>query len=318
MYYRFNNPYQNNSFFNNFKNFFKSRSVLSQLIIINIIVFIVVNVIKLFFFLFKVDLYSDDGSNISVIIEWLAVPSNLRSLALRPWTIFTYMFLQENFFHILFNMFVLYFSGTIFIQFLDNKKLVTTYILGGIVGALFFIISFNIFPVFDEYTNKALALGASASVLAILVAVSTYVPDFIVNLLFFGRVKLKYIAIVLVVVDVLSISQGNPGGHIAHLGGALWGFIYIRRLKRGSDLGDFIHRIKWKSLFSYFYKEKSKNNFRKVHYNQRPYTDEEYNRIRSERQKKIDKILEKISRSGYESLSKEEKELLFDASNKKS
>lgn len=302
--------------FDGIKDFFKSRSALSQLIIINIVVFLAVNIIKLFFFLFQVDLYVDNNTNISRVISWFAVPSSLKALALKPWTIFTYMFLHENFFHILFNMFVLYFGGSIFTQFLDNRKLVSTYIWGGIVGAIFFILAFNVFPVFRDHVEFALALGASASVLAILVAVATYVPDFSVTLIIFGRVKLKYIAIVLVVLDVLSISKGNPGGHIAHLGGALWGYIYIKRLKRGKDLNAYLPRINWKKIVAWFYKDSSKSGFKNIHVNQRPITDEEYNKMRAERQQKIDKILEKISKSGYESLTKEEKALLFDASNK--
>ena len=301
---------------NNIKDFFMNRSALSQLIIINIVVFLAVHIIKLFFFFFQVDLYADNGTNISKVITWFAVPSSLQALAFKPWTIFTYMFLHENFFHILFNMFVLYFGGTIFSQFLDSPKLVNTYILGGIAGAVFFILAFNIFPVFSDHVQYAVALGASASVLAVLVAIATYVPEFSVTLIFFGRVKLKYIAIALVIVDVLSISRGNPGGHIAHLGGALWGYIYISRLKKGRDLGAYLPKINWRKIFSYFYKDSSRSNFKHIHVNQRPYTDEEYNLMKAEKQAKIDKILEKISQSGYESLSKEEKALLFDASKK--
>ncbi len=300
----------------NFKRFFKSRSALSQLIIINIIVYLIINVIKLFLFLFQVDLYPDESTNISRVIYWFAVPSSFKALVLKPWTIFTYMFLQENFLHILFNMFVLYFGGSLFAQYLDNRKLVNTYILGGIVGALFFIVSFNIFPAFSDHAEYAVALGSSASVLAILVAIATYQPDLKVNLILFGRVKLKYVAIALVVIDVLSISRGNPGGHIAHLGGAFWGYLYIIRLKKGSDLSRYLPHIKWKKIFSYFFKDGSRSKFKDVHVNKRPYSDEEYNKIRAGKQEQIDRILEKISRSGYESLTKEEKALLFDAGKK--
>jgi len=306
-----------NSYIDNIKTFFKNRSVLSQLIIINIIVFLAINVIKLFFFLFQVDLYTDDSTNISKVVHWFAVPSSLKALVLKPWTIFTYMFLQENFFHILFNMFVLYFGGSIFSQFLDSKKLLSTYIFGGISGALFFIISFNIFPAFGNYVEYAVALGSSASVLAVLVAIATYKPDFSVSLILFGRVKLKYIAIVLVIIDVLNISKGNPGGHIAHIGGALWGYLYIRGLKSGNDLSRFLPQIKWKKYFSFFYRDPVKSKFKHVHINKKPYSDDEYNRNRADKQEQIDKILEKISRSGYESLTKKEKALLFDAGNKK-
>jgi len=298
----------------NLKSFFNSRSVISQLIIINIVVFLFINVIKLFFYLFQVDLYPDESTNISRVIYWFAVPSSIKALILKPWTLFTYMFLQENFLHLLFNMFVLYFGGRIFVQYLDNRKLVSTYIFGGIAGALFFILSFNIFPAFSDNAQYAVALGASASVLAILVAIATYIPDYTVTLIFFGRVKLKYIAIALVVIDVLSISRGNPGGHIAHLGGAFWGYFFIIRLKKGNDLSLYLPKINLKKIFSFFYKDNSKSKFRHVHVNKKPYSDEEYNTMRASKQERIDSILEKISKSGYESLTKDEKALLFDAS----
>jgi len=303
--------------FDNLKKFFFSKSVLSRLIIINIAVFILVNIIYLIFYLFQLELYVNDSNRITKVVSWFGVPSSIKWLLLKPWTIITYMFLQDDFIHLLFNMIVLYFGGRIFIQYLSNKQLLNTYLIGGIFGALFFIIAFNIFPVFSDHSEDAVALGSSASVLAILVAIATYIPEFTVNLIFFGRVKLKYIAIVLVIIDLFSISRGNPGGHIAHLGGALWGFLYIRRLKRGSDLTEYMPKIKWKKVLSYFYSDKSKSKFKHVHVNKKPVSDDEYNKVRAENQEQIDKILEKISKSGYDSLTKEEKALLFDASNKK-
>jgi len=291
--------------------FFKSNSPLAKLILINVAVFIVVNIINLFLWLFEVDGQSKI-TGISKVTEWLSVPSDLGQLFMRPWTPITYMFLQEGFFHILFNMIILYFGGRIFVEYLADKKLVKTYIFGGLVGAAFFVLAFNIFPVFSDAVPHALALGSSASVLAVLIAIATFVPDYSVMLIFLGRVKLKYIAIFFVVIDIFSIQQGNAGGHIAHLGGALWGFLYATNLKRGKDLGGFFDRIKWPEFSSAGKKKKRrKHQFENIHVNSRPMTDEEYNARKQARQKQIDKILDKISRSGYESLTKEEKEILF-------
>jgi len=295
--------------------FFRAKSALSRLIIINIAVFILINIINLFLWLFTVESDLAGVAGATRITYWFAVPSDLGELLRKPWTLFTYMFTQEGFFHLFFNMIVLYFGGRIFVEYLNEKKLVNMYVWGGIIGALFFIISFNIFPVFSDTVAYSVALGSSASVLAILIAAATYVPDYTVYLLFFGKVKLKYVAIVFVVIDILSINRGNPGGHIAHLGGAVWGFLSIMLLKQGysNPLG-----INWYSFrnISNWFKTTPKSNFKNVHYNKAPATDEDYNKMRAEKQKKIDAILDKISRSGYESLTKDEKELLFKASNK--
>jgi len=162
-----------------------------------------------------------------MVAYWLALPADFGQLILKPWSIITYMFLHEGFLHIAFNMLILYFGGQIFLQFLDAKKLIGTYILGGISGGLLFILTFNIFPVFNEIVSGALALGASASVMAVLIAIAAYVPNYTVRLMLLGNVKLKYIALFYVIMDIISIPQGNAGGHIAHLGGAFFGFYFI-------------------------------------------------------------------------------------------
>lgn len=297
--------------------FFKRRSALSRLIIINIAVFLLVNIINLFLWLFTISIDLDGVAGASRITYWLAVPSHLDALIQRPWTLFTYMFVQENFFHILFNLIMLYFGGRIFMEYLDSRLLVNTYVWGGLIGAFFYIAAFNTFPVFRESVALSVALGSSASVLAILLAIATYVPDYTVHLFLIGRIRLKYIAIIFVVIDVLSINRGNPGGHIAHLGGAFWGFISILLLKRGYRNPLFINWYGFRSMASWF-KRRPRVVYSRERYtpSARPLSDDEYNRIRAEKQKKIDAILEKISRSGYDSLTKEEKELLFKASNK--
>lgn len=302
--------YYNQSPIENISVFFKQKSLLSKLILINVIVFLFVNIISLFAFLFNIQ-----TQGISPVTEWLSVPADITSLITKPWTIITYMFLQEGFFHLFFNMIMLYFGGKVFTEYLDDQKLLKTYLLGGLSGALLFILAFNIFPVFQNSIAYTIALGSSASVLAILVAIATYVPNYSVHLVLIGRTKLKYIAISFVILDILTIRNGNEGGHIAHIGGALWGYIYSSALLKGNDIASFMNSLNFNWLKRFFTK-KEKSPFKDIHRNKRPLTDQEYNARKSAQQKSIDKILDKISKSGYNSLTKEEKEILFKYSNK--
>ncbi|MFP4690706.1 MAG: rhomboid family intramembrane serine protease [Bacteroidales bacterium] len=289
------------SLFQEIRNFFSRGSVLARLIGINVAIFIAVNLIRVFFFLWNVDGAAEAMS------QWLGISSNIYVVLHRPWTLITYMFLHFDFLHILFNMIVLYVGGRLFSDFIGQDRLTATYLLGGLTGALFYIISFNVFPVFEEVVASSLAIGASASVLAIFIAIAAYMPDYQLPLLLFGRIRLKYIAIFFVVLDLISIDHGNPGGHLAHLGGALWGYLYARLLRSGRD----------PAMVLGFYLEKMIRIFRKkptmrVEYTRERYvSDEEYNRQRAAQQEKIDKILDKISRHGYDSLTREEKQLLF-------
>ena len=281
------------------KNFFLQRNVLSRLMLINISIWVICLFISVFTWLFNI-------SDISFVTKLFAVPANLSVLADKPWTLFTYMFLQEEFWHLFFNMLMLYYGGQIFLQFLSQKQLLWTYIVGGLFGALFFILVFNAFPVFENMRNHAVALGSSASVMAILIAAATYHPDYSINLFLLGNVRMKWVAIVFVIIDFLSISKGNSGGHVAHLGGALWGFLYAYFIKRDFD---FYTIFKKKARI----RVKSKNADK---YQQRPKTDEQFNAERAMEQEEIDRILEKIAKNGYSSLTEREKEFLFRQSKK--
>jgi len=289
------------SLFQEIRNFFARGSVLARLIGINVAIFVAANLIRVFFFLWNVEGAAEAMS------EWLGISSNVHVVLHRPWTLITYMFLHFDFLHILFNMIVLYVGGRLFSDFIGQDRLTATYLLGGLAGALFYIVSFNVFPVFEEVVAFSLAIGASASVLAIFIAIAAYMPNYQLPLLLFGRIRLKYIAIFFVVLDLISIDHGNPGGHLAHLGGALWGYTYARLLRSGRD----------PAMVLGFYLEKLVRVFRKkptmrVEYTRERYvSDEEYNKQRAERQKKIDHILDKISKHGYDSLTREEKQLLF-------
>lgn len=291
------------------KSFFKSKNILLRLIIVNVAVWISIMFLGVIFDLFQINFIEN-------IISWLAVPASLGKLITRPWTLITYMFLHIDFWHILFNMLWLYWFGKIFLEYLSERQLVTTYILGGLAGALFYILSFNIFPKFQDAYLQSVALGASASVMAIVVSISYYVPNYRIHLLFFGPVKIFYIAIFSIVLDVIMISSGNSGGHLAHLGGAIWGFYYIYLLRKGTDVSHYFKGISL-SMFTKPFKRTKKAHFKNVHTNARPKKDVDYNFQKRQDQKNVDEILDKISKSGYESLTKQEKELLFKTSNKK-
>lgn len=291
-------PFQTN-ITDSVKAFFNQKSALSRLMLINISIWLICLFISVFTWLFNI-------SDISFVTKLFAVPADISSLAEKPWSIFTYMFLQEEFWHLFFNMLMLYYGGQIFLQFFSQKQLLLTYIFGGLVGALFFILAFNAFPVFENTKTYAFALGSSASVLSILIAAATYQPEYRLNLFLLGQVKMKWIAIIFVVIDLLSIPKGNSGGHIAHLGGALWGFLYAYLFKKDFDFYLIFKR-----------KARIKVKTRNAHnYHQRPKTDEQYNAERAQEQEETDKILEKIAKNGYSSLSEKEKEFLFRQSKK--
>ena len=295
-----------NNIVDEIKSSFKEGSSLTKLIYINLAVFIVVSVVGVIISLFKINNFS--------LIDILAVPDNIPALILKPWTIITYMFLHEGFFHILFNMLVLFWFGKIFLDYLNQKQLLSVYVLGGIFGALVYMAAFSTIPKFNDVSSHA--IGASASVMAVVFAISFYIPDNKLNLMFIGPVKLKYIAIVYIAIDVISLSGGNAGGHFAHLGGALFGYIYIIQFKKGNNIAKGFDRI-LDNIFSIFNRRKPKM---KVKYSNSSYThaqDISYNTKKANDQEKINVILEKISKSGYNSLSKDEKALLFNASNKK-
>lgn len=294
----------------NIGDFFRQPRVLPRLMLINIALWLLISVVRVVAFLFRLP----EESSIGFIIDYLAVPAYLETLSSRPWTLFTYMFLHVDFFHILFNMLWLFWFGKIFLEFLNQRKLLVVYLLGGLAGGLLYILFYNVFPVFEKSLEQSIALGASASVMAVVTAISFYAPGYSVHLLFLGRVRIIYIAIVLFVLDFFMIRSGNAGGHIAHIGGAIFGFFYVLVMRKGMNFSWMWPEIKSTRFFRIF----RRKGMRKVYSSGnreygRPVTDEEYNRQRAERQKRIDDILDKIAKSGYESLSNEEKELLFKA-----
>jgi membrane associated rhomboid family serine protease len=289
------------------KKFFRDGSILPRLIIINVGVWVLVQIAYIIGWSFN----RSDMAVDMAILDYLALPASMELLIIRPWTLITYMFLHTSFWHILFNMLWLYWFGRIFTQYLSQRQLLVTYLVGGLAGGLLYILAFNILPVFDSSLPLARALGASASVMAIVASISLYVPNYTINLIFFGKVKIFYLALALFVLDFFMIRHGNAGGHIAHIGGAVYGFLFAYYLKKGRDFSKIFPAFKRPTI-----KRKPGYGKKSTSYS-RPVSDEAYNRERASKQKKIDQILDKISRSGYDSLTKEEKELLFNQSNKK-
>lgn len=290
------------------KIFFSRKDALPRLILINIGVWLLLALIRSIAFLFESPGQMMDAS--SGMDEWMmrafALPSSLPAFLARPWTLITYMFYHKGFLHILFNMLWLWWFGAIFVQYLSQRQLLGTYLLGGIAGGLLYMLAFNIFPAFEGVS--AMALGASASVLAIVMAISFYVPNYTIHLFLLGPVKIKYIALFSVVMDLFMLNSANAGGHLAHLGGALWGFAWVKMLPKYDITRMFgwldFSRSRWQT-------GKPRRKFKVYRQPNRPFTDEEYNISKAEKQKKIDHILDKISRSGYDSLTSAEKELLF-------
>ncbi|MGL5787261.1 MAG: rhomboid family intramembrane serine protease [Bacteroidales bacterium] len=291
--------------FSKLKQQFRGGGILIQLIYINVGVFIVCSLLTVILRLFNFDA--------DVILQYLYLPSNVWLLIQRPWTIITYMFCHSGILHLLFNMLWLYWFGTIFRMQFNARTLGGLYFLGGIFGALIFILAYNIFPFFAEHSYNSSLVGASASVLAIVVATAMRLPNLEINFMFIGSVKLKYVAMVIVLLDLVSITSSNAGGHIAHLGGALAGYLFSLNWKSGKDITTFINKLidKLVNLF------KGKPKMR-VHVNKtrKAETDIEYRTRKAQEEKSINAILEKIKQSGYDSLSKDEKKSLFEASKK--
>ncbi len=284
---------------------FRSGNNLIRLIYINAAVFLLMAVAAIIGFLLNNNAISLKAISI------LSVPADLKDLILRPWTIVTYMFTHKDILHILFNMLWLYWFGRIFLEYLDQRKLVAVYLLGGISGAIVYIASFNIFPAFDGVLPESIAIGASASVMAVVVAISAYVPDYSINLFLLGRIRTKYMALaIFILTSVLDFSV-NSGGKLAHIGGALFGYLYTMNLRGGRDIGRGFNRII--DFFANLFKPRKKL---KVKY-KKPATEYDYNAMKADRQNRINSILDKISKGGYESLTKEEKEILFRESQNK-
>ena len=273
---------------------FARLSIAEKLIAINVIVFIVIGLVEALF-----------AFSIS---EWFVLPKDIMTFFGQPWSLVTYSFLHAGFWHILWNMYVLYLASRILLNLFDGRRFLNVYFLGVILGGLLFIASYNIFPTL--VTSNSVLLGASAGVMAVLIFVCTYIPSKEIRIFFFN-VKLWQVGLFVVVMDLVQIPSGNIGGHIAHLGGALLGYMYARQLMQGKDIGAGFSKLL--DGLANLFKPSSKKAPMKTVYKNKAQTKSKINRNKDSHQRQIDTILDKISKSGYESLSKAEKDFLFKA-----
>ena len=295
-----------------FKNFYQKYlrgNIVAKFVFANVAFYVLFLLIGVFSTLFNV------GGLANGFLSLFELPASLVLFASRPWTLFSYMFVHTGVSHLLWNMVALYMFGKIFMNFYSERQFVGMYILGGLFGALFYVVAYNMFPYFAPYIWASRLVGASAAVTAIIVASAVRSPQYRINLLLFGSVKLSTLAIVTVVISFLMLSGGNAGGNFAHLGGAFAGWLVAYLLNKGIDvISMFFKPWDWvKSLFSrrsaparprYNYVRGGRN------------ADYEYNANRRATDAEVDRILEKIKQNGYASLSEDEKRTLFEASSR--
>ena len=257
------------------KNFFpnKEMPIHKYIILINVLVFLIPLIMNTILYLLNIKTLS--------FFNFFDLHPQINYLLKNIWTIMTYAFIHNDIYHIFWNMFILYFASEYFLNFFDEKKYIKTFFYGILFGGLFFVLSYNLFPVFkNDFTTL---IGSSAAVYSVLIFICTYFPNNKVNLILFN-IELKYIGMIYILLSLVQIPIENPGGNIAHLGGALWGYLYAMSIYNNSfniNLKGIINKLKLNNL------------------------------NKSENQKMIDAILDKISESGYERLTKKEKELLF-------
>lgn len=298
---------EDSSFISKLMNRFKQGNIVLRLLYINVAVFLILSVIEVVLTLF----------NLSSVgwMNSLELPASFSSFIRKPWTLLTYMFLHADILHILFNMLWLYWFGSIFLTFFSSKHLRGLYVLGGILGGIVYMVGFHVFPYFHEHIEGALLVGASASVLAIVIAAAVREPDYQIQFMFMGNIRLKYVALIMVALDLLLMTSGNAGGHLAHLGGALAGWWFAFGLTKGYDVTKWINGTI--DFFSVGKRNTRKKPKMKVHYNTSDrQKDYDFNARKKEREEEIDRILDKLRKSGYNSLTTEEKKSLFDASKK--
>ncbi|MGL1887796.1 MAG: rhomboid family intramembrane serine protease [Reichenbachiella sp.] len=306
----------NSSLFDDFKGAWrKPNNALPQIILINLIIFLALAILNVFGKISGLDTISD------FIYDQFSIPPIFGDFIFRPWTIITYAFSHSlhSIFHILFNMLVLYWFGKLIVEYLGNQKLINLYVMGALAGGVLYLLVYNLIPYYIERSNFDGMVGASAAVYAITVAAATLLPNYTFQLMFIGPVKIKYIAGFYIAISFLGMVGSNAGGNIAHLGGAAMGYFYITQLQSGTDWGKWINSVM--TFFKSFFTKQSKI---KVTHKKTKTSSKRTSSSSSKAstatniadQAEVDSILDKISQSGYESLSTEEKQKLFNASKK--
>lgn len=297
--------------FENLYKKYRGSDVVGKFIFVNVALYVLLLFIGVFSVLFNAGSLSAD------VLSFVELPASLGELALRPWTVFTYMFIHAGLWHILWNMFALYFFGKIFLNFYSVRHFVGIYILGGLFGALFFVLAYNLFPYFGPYLPFSRLVGASAAVLAVVVAAAVRSPQYRINLMFVGSVKLSTFALVVVAMSFLMLSGGNAGGNFAHLGGAFAGWLVADMLNKGRDLTQVVNGpIDWVSSLIVRLRTPRKKKTKFTYTRGGRSADYEYNARKKADEAEVDRILEKVKKGGYASLSEEEKKRLFEASSK--
>lgn len=280
---------------------FPKNSALANLIYFNVGIFFFAKLLEIICVLFNLNPFS--------ALSYLHLTAQTNLLLKQPWSLLTYMFLHTDFFHLFFNMICLYGFGKLFLNYFSQKQLVGLYLLGGIGAGICFIAAYNFFPYFANAVSKSYLLGASGSIMTIILTIALYIPNYEVQLLLIGRIKLKWIATAMVLISVFNTTSSNAGGEFAHIGGALTGILYMYLYKKGKDIVLPINKLidKVTTLF----KPKPKIKFSK-----QPKSDAFYNQQRKSDEQTLDLILDKVKKSGYTSLNEEEKKRLFDTSNR--
>ena len=278
------------SFIHTIKHKYKTGTIIEKLIYLNVAIFLLTLLTTVFQGLYK-------GAQ-NFLIAWFSLDANPTELLTKPWSIITYGFLHADFIHLIFNMITLYFIGNLFIQYFTQKQALSFYILGTVFGGIFYVISQNYFPLF-EGVNSTL-VGASAGISAIFIGIATYMPNYQIKIRFLGFIKFWHLAAVWLAFDFIGLIGTNAGGSFSHLGGSLFGFLYVNQAMN--------QKINFNTLFSSFFKKKEKP-LRTVHKKTKRTTST--TKHSAPNQEQIDSILDKISKSGYDTLSKEEKEFLF-------
>ncbi len=275
---------------------FDYGSMLTKIIIVNVAVYVITALLGAFF----PEIYG------TYILPYLAIPGDLLTLLYRPWTIITHMFLHQGFWHMAMNMLILYWFGNIAGDLLGDKKILPVYFLGGLTGAIFYVLSYQLLPdVVGIY-----ALGASAAVLAIVFTAVFTAPDYLMHLILLGPVKIKYIGLTILFFDIIGTAgNSNTGGHIAHLGGSLFGFLFVYLLRNGTDVSAWFYKNTDKRS-----KQNKKSSKLKIAHRSEVLQAKKEQNDKNKATSEVDMILDKIKRNGYDSLKEEEKEILYRAS----
>ncbi len=283
---------------NNLIGQFKQLSIVLKIIVINTLIFLIFYLGSFFFKLSP-----------STLVSWFVLPTGFLEIVFQPWSFVTYAFLHAGFWHLFWNMYLLYWFGLYVLNLFTSKRFLTIYLLGALNGGLFYVLAYNLFPVFNNISSNL--MGASAAVLAIVIFIATYTPDAIVRIFTF-RIKLWQIGLVMVLLDLFQLpSSGNAGGLIAHMGGAIFGYVYAIHLKKGNDIGIWFENFM--DLLVNLFKSNKYKHFKQVHKTKQSAPKNTKRNQTTNHQIKIDRILDKIGKSGYDSLTKAEKDFLFKA-----